>query len=471
MLSRRVLVSVTSLVMAAALTPALQAQQVLFADDLSNGSNFEVFGDDDSNATFGFDYSENGIPPAPNGSDTIGLVMAVNIVDPAEAAEIAVVHMDDALTGQYTFTVDVWNNWHLHEIDNPTKVGTTEFTGAGVGHAGFVPGPDGASFMYDGDGDTSRDYRLYKDAEHLLPDTDQYTIGFFEPEGLGRQDNNNANPVLQEAFPGFDVETVLLDTDLNGNQEDGAGGFQWMTITIEVDTEAIGAGPETFTGLATVKLRSDLSGNTVEIGRIDNSIDVSPVFMDGSISLLMSDVFSSVSPSPQHSFAIFDNVKVVRGIGLVGLACDFDGDDLCNTVDIDLLGKEIIAGTNGAEFDVNGDGVVNLADQDQWRADAADANGFAEPYLNGDADLDGSVLVGDLNAVGTNWLTSPDPWSSGDFNADGTVDVADLNLLALNWQRSIAAASPSAAIPEPSTSLLMWWTVVLGWLSRCARRC
>ena len=44
-----------------------------------------------------------------------------------------------------------------------------------------------------------------------------------------------------------------------------------------------------------------------------------------------------------------------------GPPCDFDSDGLCNTVDIDLLGKVIIAGTNDPSFDVNGDGVPGAA--------------------------------------------------------------------------------------------------------------
>ncbi len=141
--------------------------------------------------------------------------------------------------------------------------------------------------------------------------------------------------------------------------------------------------------------------------------------------------------------------------------CDFNADEVCNVLDIDLLGKEIIAGTNNANFDVNGDGSVNLADQDQWRSDAATENGFTEPYLPGDANLDGSVLVGDLNVVGTNWQQSPDPWGSGDFNADGIVDVADLNALALNWQKSIPTAAATAAVPEPASLALLAGALLL----------
>jgi hypothetical protein len=126
---------------------------------------------------------------------------------------------------------------------------------------------------------------------------------------------------------------------------------------------------------------------------------------------------------------------------------DFNGDGLWNTLDIDLLGKEIISGSNDLTFDMNDDGLVNLADQDQWRADGATVNGFASAYLNGDANLDGKVDAGDLNEVGLNWQRTVDPWSQGDFDASNFVDAGDLNLLGLNWQKSIL---PAAAVPEPS---------------------
>jgi hypothetical protein len=154
------------------------------------------------------------------------------------------------------------------------------------------------------------------------------------------------------------------------------------------------------------------------------------------------------------------------------VACDFDDDGVCDTVDIDLLGTEIIAGTNDTAFDLNGDMVVDLADQDMWRGIAATENGFAESYLNGDADLDGSVVAGDLNALGTNWQSSPDgPWSHGDFDANGFVDAGDLNLLGLNWQGSIAAAASAASVPEPGTlfSTLMLIVGVAVWGGRRRR--
>ncbi len=162
------------------------------------------------------------------------------------------------------------------------------------------------------------------------------------------------------------------------------------------------------------------------------------------------------------AFDNYDVDDVMISFPGIGPSCDFDGNSLCDVDDIDLLGKEIIAGTNNPAFDLTGDGVVDINDQDQWRAVAATENGFAEPYLPGDANLDGSVTAPDLNAVGVSWQTSPDPWSHGDFNADGIVNAGDLNLLGLNWQTSIAAAAASEAVPEPSSLALLAIAGLLG---------
>ena len=130
--------------------------------------------------------------------------------------------------------------------------------------------------------------------------------------------------------------------------------------------------------------------------------------------------------------------------------------------DVDSLVGEIIAGTNNPDFDVTNDGNVDNSDLSQWLSDAAQANGFAEPYLLGDSDLDGSVNAADLNSVGLSWQQSPNSWSGADFTADGIVNAADLNVLGLNWQSTIAVAAASA-VPEP-TGLLIGFLLAAGGL-------
>jgi hypothetical protein len=139
---------------------------------------------------------------------------------------------------------------------------------------------------------------------------------------------------------------------------------------------------------------------------------------------------------------------------------DFDSDYDVDVDDIDALVNEIITGTDNGLFDLTGDGVLDGQDLAQWRATAATENGFAAPYLIGDANLDGTVNASDLNALGRNWLAHPNAWQWGDFTADGTVDASDLNQLARNWQQSIPTAT--TAVPEPgSCTLLILCVLVL----------
>ena len=165
-------------------------------------------------------------------------------------------------------------------------------------------------------------------------------------------------------------------------------------------------------------------------------------------------------------------------IGAVGeIACDFNTDEFCDTLDIDLLSAEVVSHLgqppSDDKFDMTGDGVVDLADRDEWLLVAAIENGFAESYSLGDTNLDGFVSATDLMMVGLNWQSSGGRrvrFSGGDFDMNDVVDSRDLNLLALNWQRQIAPADVTA-VPEPS-AILMWLAAATGiWhLARRYRR-
>ncbi len=147
----------------------------------------------------------------------------------------------------------------------------------------------------------------------------------------------------------------------------------------------------------------------------------------------------------------------------LNLACDFNGDGICDCVDIDLLTAEIISGNHPSSFDLNGDGRVDLSDQLQWLRDAAAANNpSATAYLPGDADLSGEVDVADFNTWNANRLSSAVGWCSGDFNADGFVDISDFNLWNANKFRSSNSAQ---AVPEP-TGLTLIGVLLFGWKRR-----
>ena len=130
---------------------------------------------------------------------------------------------------------------------------------------------------------------------------------------------------------------------------------------------------------------------------------------------------------------------------------DFDRNGTLSIDDLDLLAKELALGGTNSEFDVDGNTVIDDGDIAAWLSIAGTAN-IGQPYINGDANLDGRVDPSDLNALALNWEQTATGWSAGDFTANGVVDASDLNVLGLNWLSGNAAV---AAVPEPSGLYLL----------------
>ena len=130
------------------------------------------------------------------------------------------------------------------------------------------------------------------------------------------------------------------------------------------------------------------------------------------------------------------------------LTCDFDGDDDCDPLDLNLLSQESAAGTNSAEFDLNNDTFVNLADIDEFL-------GLAKVQkINGDHDFNGAVEFADFLVLSTNFATEG-VWSGGDFSGNGFVDFADFLILSSNFGQTFEGGGVAAAsVPEPSAGLL-----------------
>lgn len=146
--------------------------------------------------------------------------------------------------------------------------------------------------------------------------------------------------------------------------------------------------------------------------------------------------------------------EVFLRIASIGTDVDFNDDGLFDCTDINLLTAEIAAGGSGPEFDLTGDGVVDLDDLDVWLSDAAVANGFSSSYRYGDANLDGVVDVSDFNVWNSNKLSSNSAWCSGNFNGDNSVDVSDFNLWNMNKLSSSDSSDSLRPVPEPGSSLM-----------------
>jgi hypothetical protein len=267
------------------LCPMVAMSGVVFTSDLDDGTGWTIVADADTSSEFGFDYSPFGIPSAPNGSGTTGLRMAANIADSA-AAVISATPDDVQLTLPYMVQVDFWINYN-------SSGGTTEFIGGFAGFDATVGNPrNGAGLLGDSDGDSARDYRLYKDASEQFVESGQYDI----------PSNDNSDPVLEAQFPGQTTPAAQGDsnnfdpTNTIVTAPDGTLAYDWHTLLITGNPAA---------GTANIQI-DDLSIGTVD-SSVGDAVDVS-----GGIALTFADLFSSVSTKPEFSFGVFDNLVVTQ---------------------------------------------------------------------------------------------------------------------------------------------------------------
>src|SRR5205823_4882746 len=149
----------------------------------------------------------------------------------------------------------------------------------------------------------------------------------------------------------------------------------------------------------------------------------------------------ALSASPAHP-AVLSPVTLTFNTTTAKL--DLTNNELITTATVDSIRTKIIA---GQIFTSITDGVLGYADIGSGQTEV-------RYTLRGDTDLDGTVGVGDLGALATNYGASTGAtWAEGDFNNDGAVGVGDLGSLATNYGATIggglsAAASP-ASLPSP----------------------
>lgn len=147
---------------------------------------------------------------------------------------------------------------------------------------------------------------------------------------------------------------------------------------------------------------------------------------------------------------------------------DFNGDGTYDCLDIDTLVVAIAAGTDPPEFDLTGNGLVDLEDRDAWLAIAGAANlPSGNPYLPADFDLNGNVDGNDFIIWNANKFQPVSGFCAGDATADGVAD--GLDFIVFNAFKFMSA-DHAAAVPEPST-IAVCGTILAAFALRRIRLC
>ncbi len=118
---------------------------------------------------------------------------------------------------------------------------------------------------------------------------------------------------------------------------------------------------------------------------------------------------------------------------------DFNDDGSYDCDDIDLLTAAVIQGSD-LNYDLTGDGQLNLADRDAWLLEAGLANGLGSAYLLADVNLDNRVDGGDFLIWNQYKFTATGSYCRGDINMDGQTDGIDF----LDWN-----AHKFTSVPGP----------------------
>ena len=222
----------------------------------------------------------------------------------------------------------------------------------------------------------------------------------------------NDAPVVSDDTASTGSATPLAPLDVLSNDSDLEGDL--LTVT-EVDSQLIDiATPVTLVSGAIVSLNAD------------GTLAYDPSGAFDSITTPTDDLFTyTVSDGIETSTG-----QVTVSIVLDVIAPDFNDDGVIDDIDIDMLQANIVTGpADPATFDLNGDGLVTIADRNEWLVQAGAANlPSGGAYLIGDINLDGTVNGADFVIWNTNRFTVSSHWSDGDLNSDGTINGADFIL-------------------------------------------
>ncbi|HRX87655.1 MAG TPA: glycosyl hydrolase family 18 protein, partial [Phycisphaerae bacterium] len=282
---------------------------VIFADNFDDGGaagRWNVFGSSaDHTVDFNYDYSADGIPPAPNSAGTTrGVKLTVNSTDANPSTEVVNIYPKGVYgTVDFDLKFDAWLNYNGGAGG---ATGSTKHMIMGVGHAGGQevwtgnPTSDGKWFAVTGEGGSTVDYRA-----HSGPNTYTLAHGVY----LAGSTDNTAT-FYQDLFPAPTYETS------------GAPGKHWVEVEVHkrdtlVDWVIDG----------TTVVTSPSSG------------------VSGNVMIGLEDLYGTLAVPLADSYLVIDNVRVEQ---LGELDCNAN-----NVAD----GCETMA---AGDFDADGD--VDLAD-------------------------------------------------------------------------------------------------------------
>lgn len=180
-------------------------------------------------------------------------------------------------------------------------------------------------------------------------------------------------------------------------------------------------------------------------------IDQTGTVLDYTIATRERGVAMDVIVFSQDEDLTSEELDALAGIGVVeGVPGDFNNNGQRDTMDLDLLADAMMTGD--LDFDLTGDGMVDIDDRVFW------AETLSNTFV-GDSNFDGEFNSGDFVAVFTaaKYETGqPATWDEGDWNGDKVFTSGDfVSAFASGGYESGQREGGLQVVPEPSSGLLI----------------
>jgi hypothetical protein len=365
-----------------------------------------------------------------------GLLLLVVYGLPARGAVIADSVEDwstDGVQGENGWIYG-WYNLTLDEEEGNGEYNVEDFNPF-VNDGSQIVDPEGLN-QWDG-----IQYRLYRDGEGEgagLPQTGPWTrVGEGGNPNFGHPNGTNSGAPTQVDDPRRDEHWVIRRwvSDFNGT----------VNVTTSLTSQNTNCGNGT---------TSHLFHNGTLINTIQSPNDPDPREEEAGLTIAVGDFLDyALSPEGEDGGrgdgcdgSFFGMTVDSVSVAIPG---DFDGDGKLTANDINLLSAAL--GTTNAQFDLDKNGTVTLADHAVW------AHDLAKTYY-GDANLDKEFNSSDLVftlAAGTYEVDIAAGWESGDFNGDARFNSSDLVVSLADGGYELGPRQAVQSVPEPAMATLL----------------
>ena len=191
---------------------------------------------------------------------------------------------------------------------------------------------------------------------------------------------------------------------------------------------------------------------SVVLSNLANPADRYPLTLDFNRDLgINQDFFVDSTGVTRDSMITFISSEVV--VEGASVPCDFDGNGLLDAQDIDSMARAIKTGDHPAEYDLNTDSRVNFEDFQLLIESPNCLNTWI-----GDSDLNGQFDEQDIVVafIAGKYLTDKEAgWADGDWNGNLTFTEQDFVSAFIAGGYLKGPRGAVAAVPEPSSGLLM----------------